>query len=415
MAVSQYLRPGSLLDAVKSQFTPDVVRSASSLVGESESSTRQTLNGAVPSVLSGLAGMVSTREGAGSLAGLVREGGYGAAAENVRALFGGGSATNSMVDSGQQLLSKIFGNKISAVSDLVARSGGVRSSSASKLLSLAAPLTVGILGKRAAAQGLDASGLASTILNEKSEIAAAAPAGVSQLLGGGPTIVSKPTGAVTDRVAEPVHLERVYGSEAPVETGGARPMRWLPLALAALAAVALLLFLRGRTARPNLDTLSSQAGSVARDAMSRVELPGGTNISVPQGSINYNLARFLADKSATDVPKTFVFDHLNFDSATTRLTPESVATVNDLASVLKAYPSAQVQLVGHTDNTGSPMANQTLSLDRANAIKATLVAQGVGADRISTAGYGPDRPVASNDTEAGQAQNRRLELNVTSK
>jgi OmpA-OmpF porin, OOP family len=149
--------------------------------------------------------------------------------------------------------------------------------------------------------------------------------------------------------------------------------------------------------------------------LSRIDLPGGTNISVPQGSINYNLARFLADKSAADVPKTFVFDHLNFDSATTNLTPESVATVNDLASVLKAYPSAQVQLVGHTDNTGSPTANQTLSLDRANAIKATLVAQGVGADRVSTAGYGQDRPVAPNDTEAGRAQNRRLELNVTSK
>jgi outer membrane protein OmpA-like peptidoglycan-associated protein len=192
-------------------------------------------------------------------------------------------------------------------------------------------------------------------------------------------------------------------------------MRWLPLALAGLAALLLLMFLRGRTARPNVDTLAQQASSTAKDAMSRVDLPGGTGISVPQGSINYNLARFLADKSATDVPKTFVFDHLNFDSATTHLTPASVATVNDLATVLKAYPSAQVQLVGHTDNTGSAAANQTLSLDRANAVKETLVAQGVGADRISTAGYGQDRPVASNDSEAGRAQNRRLELTVTSK
>jgi OmpA-OmpF porin, OOP family len=297
------------------------------------------------------------------------------------------------------------------VNDLVAKSGGVSSSSASKLLSLAAPLTLGILGKRATAQGLDASGLASTILNEKSEIAAAAPAGLSQILGGGPSVVSKTTAVGTDRVAEPVHLERVYGSEAPLVTGGARPMRWLPIALAALAALALLLFLRGRTARPNVDSLATQATS----ALSRIELPGGTNISVPQGSINYNLARFLADGSATALPKTFVFDHLNFDSATTRLTPESVTTVNDLASVLKAYPGAQVQLVGHTDNTGSPAANQTLSLDRANAVKETLVAQGVGADRISTAGYGQDRPVAPNDTDAGRAQNRRLELNVTSK
>jgi OmpA-OmpF porin, OOP family len=415
MAVSQYLRPGSLLDAVKSQFTPDVIRSASSLVGESESSTRQTLSGAVPSVLSGLTSMVGSREGASGLAGLIRDGGYGAAAENVRSLFGGGSATNNMIGAGQQLLSKIFGNKASAVGDLVAKSGGVSSSSAAKLLSLAAPLTLGVLGKRAAAQGLDASGLANTLLSEKSDIAAAAPAGLSQLLGGGPTVVSRTTDVVTDRVAEPVHLERVHTAEAPMETERARPTRWLPLALAALAALALLLFLRGRTARPNVDTLTSQATTAAHDALAKIELPGGSNISVPQGSINYNLARFLADKSATDVPKTFVFDHLNFDSATTTLTPQSAATVNDLASVLKAYPNSRVQLVGHTDNTGSPAANQTLSLARADAVKGLLVGQGVGADRISTAGYGQDRPVAPNDTEAGRAQNRRLELTVIGK
>src|SRR5690349_5792983 len=66
MAVSQYLRQGSLLDAVRSHLTPDVVRSASSLVGESESSTRQTLNAAAPSILSGVTNMASSREGAGS-------------------------------------------------------------------------------------------------------------------------------------------------------------------------------------------------------------------------------------------------------------------------------------------------------------------------------------------------------------
>jgi outer membrane protein OmpA-like peptidoglycan-associated protein len=409
MAVSQYLRPGSLLDAVKSQFTPDVIHGASALVGESDSSTRQTLNGAVPSVLSGLVNMASTREGASGLAGLIRDGGYGAAAENVRSLFGGGSATNSMIGSGQQLLGKIFGdNKTSAVTDVVAKSGGVSSTSASKLLSLVAPLTLGVLGKRAAALGLDASGVATSLLSEKADIAAAAPAGLSQVLGTGPTVVSRSPDVAT---AEPVHLERVRASETPVAAEPARPMRWLPLALAGLAALLLLMFLRGRTAKPNVDTLAQQASS----AVSRVDLPGGTGISVPQGSINYNLARFLADKSATDVPKTFVFDHLNFDSATTQLTPESVPTVNDLATVLKAYPSAQVQLVGHTDNTGSSAANQTLSLDRANAVKETLVAQGVGADRISTAGFGQDRPVASNDSEAGRAQNRRLELTVTNK
>src|SRR5262249_51425039 len=111
----------------------------------------------------------------------------------------------------------------------------------------------------------------------------------------------------------------------------------------------------------------------------------------------------------------FVFDHLNFETATTQLTPQSVATVNDLAQVLKAYPNAQVELVGHTDNTGNPQANQTLSLNRANAVKDMLVGEGVAPDRIATAGRGQARPAAPNDTEEGRAHTRRTELNVTRK
>ncbi len=125
MAVSQFLRPGSLMDAVKGCLTPDVVRKASSFVGESESSTRQTLNGIVPSVLSGLTNMASSQEGATSLAGMIRDGGYGAAADNVSSLFSGGGATNNMLSAGQQLLGKIFGGRGSAVTDLVAKSGGI--------------------------------------------------------------------------------------------------------------------------------------------------------------------------------------------------------------------------------------------------------------------------------------------------
>src|SRR5215469_3814695 len=115
MAVSQFLRPGSLMDAVKGYLTPDVVRSASSLVGEPESSTRQTLNGAVPTVLSGLTNMVSTRDGASNLASLIRDGGFGSAVDNVSSLFSGGSSTSGMLNVGSQLLGKIFGNNTSSV------------------------------------------------------------------------------------------------------------------------------------------------------------------------------------------------------------------------------------------------------------------------------------------------------------
>jgi outer membrane protein OmpA-like peptidoglycan-associated protein len=71
--------------------------------------------------------------------------------------------------------------------------------------------------------------------------------------------------------------------------------------------------------------------------------------------------------------------------------------------------------VGYTDNTGTPDANQTLSQNRADAVKSILVTQGVPAERISTQGQGQNSPVASNDTEDGRLRNRRTELIVSSK
>ncbi len=112
------------------------------------------------------------------------------------------------------------------------------------------------------------------------------------------------------------------------------------------------------------------------------------------------------------MPKRFVFDHLNFESASTALTPESRPTVDSVAAILKAYPAVAVALEGHTDASGDAEANKKLSLDRAAAVKDLLVAGGVADSRITTSGFGMEKPIAPNDTEDGRARNRRLELVV---
>jgi outer membrane protein OmpA-like peptidoglycan-associated protein len=398
------------MEAVKGYLTPDAVRSASSLVGESESSTRQTFNGAVPSILSGLGNMVSTRDGATGLASLIRDGSFGSVVDNVGSLFSGGSATSSILSVGPHLLGKIFGGNSSQVTDLVARTGGVSNSSATSLMSLIAPLILGVLGKRAAAQGLDATGMANSLLSEKGDFAAAAPAGLSQVLGGGPTLVSRTIERATEApryAASDVRRESYTAPRYEVEPRRPGFGRWLPLLLIALAALALLSFLRGRAPRSNVTDL-------ARNAPANIVLPGGSSISAATGSLNYNLLHFLADGSA-QAPQTFVFDHLNFQSGSSQITPDSLKSINDLAQILKAYPNVQVQVAGHTDNTGTSEANHALSLARAEAVKTALVNQGISADRVATQGFGEDRPIASNDTEEGRAHNRRIELNVTRK
>ncbi|KNG93357.1 OmpA family protein [Pseudaestuariivita atlantica] len=81
-----------------------------------------------------------------------------------------------------------------------------------------------------------------------------------------------------------------------------------------------------------------------------------------------------------------------------------------VAGNLQAYPNTTVQVVGHTDSTGSSSYNYDLSERRANAVAAVLTGAGVPASRIRTFGRGEDQPVASNGTAEGRAQNRRVEI-----
>lgn len=446
MSTSRYPYSGSqsasLISEVTQHFTPDVVRSARSMIGDSESSTYKALHMAAPTVLSGMANMASTSEGASNLASMIHDGGYGGLTDNPMSLFRGGSATNYVAGAGQRHLGKIFGDSSSSVTDLVARSSGVSKSSAGKLMSLITPLAMGVLGKRIATQGSGSSGLTELLSSQRDEIATAAPAGLSRILGFGPRAVPSPTTIVEHEEEEeivdsPTHIEhfaeptpvaepaRVVAERprveptrfaqpaptlrAPRERGG---MWWLPLLLVILGAIALLAYL-ARARAPRVTHLPSPAVPTT-NILSRIPLPGGINLSVPPGSINAQLANFLGDNAA-NVPRTFAFDNLNFVSGTSQLTPESHKTVTDLSEVLRAYPNAQVQLTGHTDNTGDAQSNQALSLDRANTVKTMLVSGGIAGSRITTQGSGQERPIASNTTEQGRAQNRRTELTVTRK
>jgi len=100
-----------------------------------------------------------------------------------------------------------------------------------------------------------------------------------------------------------------------------------------------------------------------------------------------------------------------FDSGKSVLKPESQPTMEEISKLLKSDPNLKLYVVGHTDNTGTFDANMKLSVDRATAVVNALVSQfSVNAARLKACGDGPTSPVATNDTEAGKALNRRVEL-----
>ena len=88
----------------------------------------------------------------------------------------------------------------------------------------------------------------------------------------------------------------------------------------------------------------------------------------------------------------------------------SANNLNVLADVLKRYPRTSVDLNGFTDNTGTKAINDKLSIDRANSVKSYLEGAGVKARRMLTNGFGETNPVASNATDEGRQQNRRVEF-----
>jgi OmpA-OmpF porin, OOP family len=105
---------------------------------------------------------------------------------------------------------------------------------------------------------------------------------------------------------------------------------------------------------------------------------------------------------------------VRFASGTARVLPDSSELLGQLAQVLKDFPRMRLSIEAHTDATGTEAANQQLSQERAEAIRAQLRAKGVAADRLAAIGFGSTRPIASNGTARGREQNRRTEFRVVS-
>lgn len=92
--------------------------------------------------------------------------------------------------------------------------------------------------------------------------------------------------------------------------------------------------------------------------------------------------------------------------------PSFNKVLDSVAKVIAEYNKTSIQVIGYTDNTGSLAYNNTLSLKRADAVATYLKLRNINASRISVAGMGPNNPIASNSTEVGREQNRRVEITL---
>lgn len=178
---------------------------------------------------------------------------------------------------------------------------------------------------------------------------------------------------------------------------------WLPWVLLALAILALLFGMR----RCSRDDTVTQSAAVPSTGTATTPATATTGAAPAWTS---GIGGYLAGTDA--LPRTFAFEKLHFDTAKSDIRAADREELNALGAAMKQYPNARVRVVGYADARGTAPANATLGKERADSVKAALVAEGIVADRIETASGGEGNPVDTNATSVGQAENRRTELVV---
>lgn len=108
-----------------------------------------------------------------------------------------------------------------------------------------------------------------------------------------------------------------------------------------------------------------------------------------------------------------VLNNIQFEVNSPVLRPEGKTELEKLVALMKQNPSVEILLSGHTSSEGAASLNRELSLKRVRSCKDYLVSKGIDDGRITIKGFGPDMPVAPNDTEANRAKNRRVEMKIT--
>ena len=136
------------------------------------------------------------------------------------------------------------------------------------------------------------------------------------------------------------------------------------------------------------------------------------DIEISQRAEEFSTSFKSAVESTVATERTLTFNHIGFETGSATLSANSKNELDNMVTALNAYPSVNVTISGHTDNTGDAAANQALSASRAASVVKYLTDRGISAGRLNARGYGDTKPLAPNDTEENKAKNRRTEFSI---
>lgn len=450
----------SVFEILNGLITPNLMNAVGPLVGLSADTASRGIGDAVTRYLGALVEKAGDEGAMASIAdatnALARD---QSGLSDLKGLLAGGIPSTTAILSGNRLMGSLFGvwqaSQVHKIADVL----GIKPTASSSLFNLAAPLVLSAIGRRLGGGALTGPALAALLGQERSSllsgflpslgglataatsgVAAAATSGAAALAGGAATATraavstttnaasAAATAASTNRydrgifssflwlllpigfmgwlIWEQLNHKAVPEPETPVaaapEPAPAAEPEPAPAALPEPA--------------PEPEPAPAAEPALAAGGLARIGLAGGTDIEAAADGVETKLVEFISNPDAViDKGVWFDFDRLTFETASSNLTMESKAQVDNVIAILNAYPAVKVKIGGYTDNTGNPAFNLRLSDDRAKKVMQAIVDGGIAADRVEAEGYGDQHPVADNSTEEGRAKNRRTAISVRAK
>jgi hypothetical protein len=325
----------NLLELLKQALGEDFARFVSQFLEEPKPATETSLSALLPALLGsvalkgatsgGAAGLLKLLQGADVDAGLI---------DNIPELFSGSeTGANELVNLGASMVGWLFGDKAGSFSEALSSVGGIKSSSATKLLALAVPLVLGFLKKLIFGKKLDASSLASLLSDQGKYLQGAVDGRLAQALG-----FASP-GAFLSGLMPPQVEAMAKPAYAP-EEARASSRRWLPWLLLLLGLLALLYLW---------------------------QIFSGTQ----------RVAQAPAPVKVTEVTEVALPAKVYFEVDQAEIGDQGKKLVGDVVQIIKKAGGMKVDITGFTDKTGDPEKNLDLAKRRAQAVRDALVAAGV--------------------------------------
>jgi outer membrane protein OmpA-like peptidoglycan-associated protein len=428
----------NLLVELKENLTDSVVSRAAYYVDENPEKTRIALEGLIHTVVAGLMKRTTTEIGVNQLYNAIQKGKFdGNLVATFPELLRDPEQINRLAESGSNSISHLLPAMKSAIGLAISGYANIKNSAAITLLGLVTPLILGTLNKIVVEKKLDADGLAALLADQRDHLVELTPErlldriaeglNIQQLLAVGVTPAKR--SGMADR--SPVQERQRFAPE-PEEEGNGSLVKWGVGALVVLALAGGAYYIWNNTqsyssANEESATSTEFVDSVAVTPVDSAKLRPANPVrtdsavaptpsSTPGISATTSLTALAAYLANAQTPegRSFKVPTLDFEAGTDRLKPAGLATVEELATLMKNNPVVQIRLVGYANDAVPPMGNKALSVTRVLNIKNQLIRAGINYIRIDAIGLGTGNKPADSTAVAKPAL-KQIDIKVVIK